>query len=58
MEKEVRKKAIEQAQASLSIDKIYLSDEFINSYLKKHQLPLRQVQTKKLKRGNNNNGKH
>lgn len=56
MEIEVIKKAIEQAQASLNIDKIYLSNEFINSYLKKYQIPLRHVQTKKLnyKRGNNN----
>lgn len=48
MEKEIRKKAIEQAQASLNIDKIYLSKDYITSYFHKHQLPIQLPRSKKL----------
>ncbi len=48
MEKEIRKKAIEQAKASLNIDKIYLSKDFMTSYFNKHQLPLKLPKTKRL----------
>lgn len=56
MKKEIRKKAIEQAQASLNIDKIYLSKEFLTSYFKKNQIPLQLPKTKQLiyKRGKKN----
>lgn len=57
MEKQIRQKAIEQAQASLNIDRIQLSEDFINSYFNKYQIPLPPVKKLICKRGNNN-GKH
>ena len=40
MEQKKKVKAILQAQASLRIDNIYLKDEFLTSYIKKHNLDI------------------
>ncbi len=54
MEKSKREKAIEQAQASLRIDRIYLSQDFITSYRVKNGLPIQNAQKLTLKRSTNN----
>lgn len=40
MEEDKKEKAIKQAQASLNIDNIYLSPEFIKSYRVRKGLPV------------------
>lgn len=54
MVKEIREKAIEQALASLRIDKIYLSQDYLNSYRKKSGLPVEKSSKLVLKRSKKN----
>lgn len=54
MESSKKAKAIAQAEASLRIDKIYLSTEFMTSYLKKNNITSNQGKKLLLKRSNKN----
>ena len=51
MELSKKEKAIEQAQASLKIDKIYLGEEFLTSYRIRKGLPVKSGPKLVIKRG-------
>ncbi len=58
MEKSKREKAIIQAQASLSIDRIYLKPEFVASYRIQHGLSLQNNAPKLMLKRSSKNVKH
>lgn len=55
MNSSIKEKAIKQAIASLSIDKIFVNQEHVNSYRRKNNIPIvRKGPSLTLKRGVSN----
>ncbi len=56
MVKTKKEKAIEQALANLRIDRIYVSDSYVQSYKGKHNIPTTGEKKLVLRRSDKNNG--
>ncbi len=56
MVKTKKEKAVEQALANLRIDKIHVSESYVQSYKEKHSIPTTGIKKLVLKRSDNNNG--
>lgn len=57
MENNKIEKAIIQARANLAVDKIYVSDEFVQAYKQKRRIPVANVKKITLIRGGKNGSK-